>query len=54
MVLLLNGNFASTTVGPIEVFHSAGVLWNTLQGQAPEPRFRVRIASIRGKSVGSA
>ncbi len=54
MVLLLNGNFASTTVRPIEEFHSAGVLWNTLQGQAPEPRFRVRIATIRGKSVRSA
>ncbi len=31
----------STAVGPIEVFHSAGRLWNTLAGTPEEPRFRV-------------
>jgi transcriptional regulator GlxA family with amidase domain len=50
-VVLLEAGYASTAVGPIEVFHSAGVLWDWLHGDAPRPRFRVRIASIDGRSV---
>jgi transcriptional regulator GlxA family with amidase domain len=30
----------STAIGPIEVFHSAGLLWNRLHGEKEEPRFR--------------
>src|SRR5436305_4100540 len=52
-VVLLEAGYASTAVGPIEVFHSAGVLWNWLQGDASEPRFRVRVASIDGAPVTS-
>jgi transcriptional regulator GlxA family with amidase domain len=52
-VVLLEQGYASTAIGPIEVFHSAGVLWNWLRGDAPQPRFRVRIASIDGKAVTS-
>lgn len=52
-VLLLNDNYASTAIGPIEVFHSAGLLWNALKGEAPEPRCRVTIASLDGASVTS-
>ena len=52
-VVLLEAGYASTAVGPIEVFHSAGVLWNWLHGKNMEPRFRVRIASLDGKSVTS-
>ena len=52
-VVLLDAGYASTAIGPIEVFHSAGLLWNRLHGDAAEPRFRVRTASIDGKSVGS-
>jgi transcriptional regulator GlxA family with amidase domain len=52
-VVLLDAGYASTAIGPIEVFHSAGVLWQYLHGQAPQPRFRVRIASIDGGSVTS-
>ncbi len=52
-VVLLEGGYASTAVGPIEVFHSAGMLWNWLQGETPAPRFRVRAASIDGRSVTS-
>jgi transcriptional regulator GlxA family with amidase domain len=52
-VVLVEAGYASTAIGPIEVFHSAGVLWQYLHGQAPEPRFRVRIASIDGGSVTS-
>ena len=52
-VLLLDGGYPSTAIGPIEVFHSAGLLWNRLHGEKEEPRFRVRIASIDGKMVQS-
>jgi transcriptional regulator GlxA family with amidase domain len=50
-VVLLEQGYASTAVGPIEVFHSAGLLWNTLRGDAERPRFRVRTASLDGKPV---
>lgn len=53
-VVLTEGSFASTSVAPIEVLHSAGLLWNTLRGDAPEPRFNVRVASIDGRPVHSA
>ena len=50
-VVLLDGGYASTAIGPIEVFHSAGTLWNWLHGEAQAPRFRVRIASVDGRNV---
>lgn len=50
-VLLLNDNLASTALGPIEVFHSAGLLWNKLTGNTADPRFRVTVASVDGASV---
>ena len=53
-VVLLDGGFASTSVAAIEVFHSAGLLWNRLLGTPEQPRFRVRTASISGRSVQSA
>lgn len=52
-VVLLDAGYVSTAIAPIEVFHSAGLLWNSLHGNAPEPRFRVRIASVDGGSVTS-
>ena len=52
-VVLLEGGYASTAVTPIEIFHSAGVLWNWLHGEAQEPRFRVRVASLDGRPVTS-
>lgn len=52
-VVLLNDNYASTAIGPIEVFHSAGYLWNALMGEAPKPCFRVTIASLDGNPVSS-
>lgn len=53
-VVLLEGGYASTAIGPIEVFHSAGVIWNWMRGEPTQPRFRVRVASIDGRSVNSA
>jgi transcriptional regulator GlxA family with amidase domain len=52
-VILLNDNYASTAIGPIEVFHSAGTLWNMLKGEALAPQFRVTIASVDGGAVAS-
>src|SRR3954452_5007821 len=52
-VVLLEAGYASTAVGPIEVFHSAGVLWNWLQRDVSQPRVRVRVASIDGAPVTS-
>jgi transcriptional regulator GlxA family with amidase domain len=47
-VVLLEGGYPSTAIGPIEAFSSAGVLWNWLHGETQKPRFRVRTASIDG------
>src|SRR5258707_13730811 len=52
-VVLLNDNYASTAIGPIEVFHSAGALWNMLKGEPLDPRFRLTIASVDGEPVVS-
>lgn len=52
-IVLIEGSFASTSIGPMEVFHSAGTLWNSMTGEAAAPRFQVRIASIDGGSVNS-
>src|SRR5262245_3623756 len=52
-VVVLDGTYASTSIGPIEVFHSAGLLWNLLQGTPADARFRLRIASVAGKPVES-
>src|SRR5262245_21155727 len=53
-VILLSDTYASTAIGPIEVFHSAGLLWNALNGTRPNPRFRVTVASLDGRAVDSA
>ncbi|MRX11784.1 helix-turn-helix domain-containing protein [Pseudoduganella sp. FT25W] len=52
-VLLIGAGYASTSVGPMEVFHAAGTLWNRLNRVAAEPRFRVRSASLNGRVVDS-
>ncbi len=50
-VVFLEEGFASTAVGPLEVFRHAGVIWNLLTGQAAAPCFRVTSASLTGKAV---
>jgi transcriptional regulator GlxA family with amidase domain len=52
-VLLLGGCYASTALGPVEVFHSAGTLWNVLHGDREAPLFRVTTASLRSRRVMS-
>lgn len=50
-VLLLDGGHASTAVAPLEVFGSAGVLWQALRGEAARARFAVGSASLDGAPV---
>jgi transcriptional regulator GlxA family with amidase domain len=50
-VLLLDDGYASTAFAPIEVFHSAGVIWNWFNGLTRQPRFRVQVASLDGGQV---
>jgi len=50
-ILLLDGTFSSTAIGPMEVFRHAGSLWNVLTGKRPVPRFRVTTASVDGRAV---
>jgi len=53
-VVVLEHGYASTAIAPIEIFHSAGVVWNWLHGEAETPRFRVRTASVDGRKVSAA
>lgn len=52
-VLLLNDCYVSTALAPIEVFHSAGRLWNSFTDGVSEPRFRVTVASLDGLETTS-
>src|SRR5581483_7686148 len=53
-VVVLDQGYASTAIAPIEIFHSAGVVWNWLHGQTQQPRFHVRTASVDGRKVKAA
>src|SRR5579862_1566541 len=50
-VLLLEDTFASTAIGPMEVFRHAGMLWNYLVGTREVPHFHVTTASADGRAV---
>jgi len=52
-VVLLDDGLSSTALTPVEVFHSAGALWNELHGEPAEPAFRVTTVSIDGRPVRS-
>ena len=52
-VVLLDDGYASTAIAPIEIFHSAGIVWNWLHGESVRPRFNVRTASIDGRAVST-
>ncbi|QPC43835.1 helix-turn-helix domain-containing protein [Kaustia mangrovi] len=54
VIVLVNEGYASTAVGPIEVFASAGSMFNEMRGGDPQPRFRVKMASIDGDPIESA
>ena len=50
-VVLLERALPSTSVAPIEIFSSAGVLWQMIHGQPMAPRFRVRAVSLDGHAT---
>lgn len=51
IVVVLDDLYASTAVGPVEVFEAAGVLWNRLNGLDEAPQFNVRLVSLDGRGV---
>lgn len=53
-VVMFDGGFYSTAIGPIEAFHAAGRLWHRFHGEPERPRFTVRTASTDGRMVTSA
>jgi transcriptional regulator GlxA family with amidase domain len=53
-VVMFDGGFSSTAIGPIEAFHAAGRLWHRFHGEPEHPRFTVRTASVDGRMVTSA
>jgi transcriptional regulator GlxA family with amidase domain len=50
-VLFLDETYASTAVGPMEVFRHAGELYNLLTGKPQSPYFHVTTASADGRAV---
>jgi transcriptional regulator GlxA family with amidase domain len=50
-VLLVDDTYASPALGPIDIFHSAGRLWNQFLGIAHTPCFDVQVASLGGKAL---
>lgn len=52
-VVLLDDGLSSTAIMPVEIFHSAGTLWNALHDLPGEPPFHVRTVSITGGAVRS-
>ena len=54
VILLVNGGLASTSILPLEIFQSAGTLWNALNGIPLESRFDVVTASADGANPAAA
>jgi transcriptional regulator GlxA family with amidase domain len=52
-VVLMDDGMSSTAIMPVEIFHSAGVLWNELHDRPAKPAFRVRTVSLDGGPVRS-
>jgi transcriptional regulator GlxA family with amidase domain len=52
-VVLFEDGMSSTAIMPVEIFHSAGRLWNQVHGRPSKPAFRVRTVSLDGGPVKS-
>jgi transcriptional regulator GlxA family with amidase domain len=50
-ILFPDQTFSSTATGPMEVFRTAGTLWNSFTGAQPCPQFRVTTVSVDGRAV---
>jgi transcriptional regulator GlxA family with amidase domain len=48
-ILALDSSLASSIMGPMDVFSQAGLTWNYIFGQDPEPYFQVEIVTPHGK-----
>jgi transcriptional regulator GlxA family with amidase domain len=53
-IVLVNEGHASTAVNPVEIFASAGTLFNEMRDIDPDPQFRVKTASVDGDPIDSA
>jgi transcriptional regulator GlxA family with amidase domain len=52
-VVLLDDGLSSTAIMPVEIFHSAGALWNELHDLDAQAPFKVRTVSLDGGIVRS-
>jgi transcriptional regulator GlxA family with amidase domain len=50
-ILAVRNTFASTIMGPMDVFFQAGRVWNHIHGLPIKPFFEVELVSIDGKPV---
>ncbi len=50
-ILGFDNAFATAITGAVDVFSAAGSTWNRIQGEATDPRFQVRIASLDGGAI---
>jgi transcriptional regulator GlxA family with amidase domain len=50
-VLYCADGYVSTSIAPLEIFHSAGLMWNMCVGRPAEPYFRITTASVDGAAV---
>jgi transcriptional regulator GlxA family with amidase domain len=50
-VVLLDGTLPSTSLVPLEIFACAGALFEMLVGATPQPKFRVRTATMDGRGT---
>lgn len=50
-LLGFRNTFASSLIGPMDVFFQAGFLWNVLNGIEPTPYFDVELVSVDGKPI---
>lgn len=49
VVVVLEGGLPSTSIAPMEILFTAGILWETLRGGEGQPLFRVRAVSLDGR-----
>ena len=50
-ILFPQGGMASCAISPMDIFRSAGIIWNHLQGQPEEQAFGVTTASLDGQAA---
>lgn len=48
-MVAMKNTYASTVVGPMEVFSQTGVIWNYLNGQEIQPYFDVKLVTTNGQ-----